>query len=602
MAPAVFQKKALGGSTSGGSGLGKEASGTLGQWMPAIRLFGRVWFTVLALSLICVLAWDMKHDRELQASKVAESIDRVLLAWQAGAEARNFPDVSEVTELGKQFILFDVIMGGIVLSQTGNTLASFGQIPELNWQSIHLENITYVHNTNERTIDVSLKPLDTGLAHELVLRIPGPGHKFSRLKIGASKIERIVRDVIFSIFLASAVSMLMLFFFIRPHWELQRAAAKSASAKYNVDSHRLKWNRKDTIGVTAKAIDALIARLHYVRESELAPWKLAFVKTGLPILKINPNGRLSEANNAAAKLFEMEHPAKLKELDFVFTTIPDNKQGSPLEISQFQGDGHFQGQIMLQTAKGNAKICFADITRMDSTELRKSAGVQVVLVDATNFFTRLVTKEEEASRLSIAHIEAKRTDLLMRRQLEAFSFLATPAQDVDFNPLEAATFVSMERLINEWYQESVANGASKDVLEHSALEAVSGDPDTIRNVVRQSYNMMYTLSGEVKPDINISSKLVTDGMAEFIIEQIPNLNGKKTPIPEEILSWSHNFDALKKALDEAQGQVLYFDATIHPIKLIFRLPAFRNAGARVSTNGGATAISSDEYDEMKKAS
>ncbi|MFK8033435.1 MAG: hypothetical protein AB8B94_04745 [Hyphomicrobiales bacterium] len=602
MAPAIFQKRALGGNTASGSGLGKDASGSLGQWMPAIRLFGRVWFTVLVLSLICVLAWDMNHDREQRASKVEASIDRVLLAWQAGAEARNFPDVSEVTKLGKQFILFDVIMGGIVLSQTGDILASFGQIPELNWQSIHLDNVLYVHNTNERTIDVSLMPLKTGLAHELILRIPGPGHKFSKLKMGASKTERVVRDIIFAVFLASAVSILMLFFFMRPHWELQRAAANSASAKYKVDSHRLKWNRKDTLGVTAKAIDTLIARLHYVRESELAPWKHAFMKTGLPILKINPNGRLSEANNAAAKLFEMEQPARLKELDFIFTTIPDNKHGSPLEICQRQSDGHFQGQVMLQTSKGNAKVCFADITLMDSTEHRKSAGVQVVLVDATNFFTRLVTKEEEASRLSIAQAESKRNDLLMRRQLEAFSFLATPAVEIDQNPHEAATFVSMERLINEWYQESVANGASKDVLEHSALEAVSGDPELIRNVVRQAYSMMYTLSGEVKPQINISSKLVKGGMAEFIIEQIPNLNGKKTPIPEEILSWSHNFDALKKALEEAQGQVFYFDATIHPIKVIIHLPAFRHSGARVSTNGGATAMSADEYDAMKKAS
>ncbi|MEP2761093.1 MAG: PAS domain-containing protein [Hyphomicrobiales bacterium] len=402
--------------------------------------------------------------------------------------------------------------------------------------------------------------------------------------------------------MASAVSLLMLFFFLKPHWALQRAAAKGASAKFNVDSHRLRWNRRDTIGLTAKAIDTLIARLHYVRESELAPWKHAFSKTGLPILKFNPNGRLSEANDAAAKLFEKEHPTKLKELSFVFTTIPDNKQGSPLDISQEQKDGHFQGQITLQTARGNVKVCFADITRMDSSELRKSAGVQVVLVDATDFFTRLVMKEEEASRLAAAGRESKRADLLMRRQLEAFAFLAEPPKKDTSTDEQAAAFISMERLINEWYQESLSGGASEDVLEHSALEAVSGDPDTVRNVVRQAYSMMYTLSGEVKPQITISSKLVRGGMAEFIIEQVPDLDGKKTPLPDEILSWSHNFDALKKALDQANGQLLYFDATVRPINLIFRLPAFRNANAKANPNGNTTPISSEEYDELKRAS
>lgn len=602
MASASLKTKALAAESSGSSSLGKDAQATLSRWFPAALLFGRVWVTVFAITLLVSLVWDLRHERIERISKVEASIDRVLLAWQAGADARNLPGVADVAQLGKQFILHDVILGGIVLSHTGDTLASFGQMPELTWQAVHMNDTTHIYNAQQRIVDVSLMPLDTGFAHEVILRVPGPGHQLSKLKIGPSSAARVLRDIVASVLMATAVSILMLFFFLKPHWALQRAAAKAATAKFNVDSHRLRWNRKDTIGLTAKAIDTLIARLHYVRESELAPWKHAFSKTGLPILKFNQNGRLSEANDAAAKLFEKEHPTKLKELSFTFTTIPDNKQASPLEISQEQKDGHFQGQVMLQTARGNAKVCFADITRMDSTELRKSAGVQVVLVDATDFFTRLVTKEDEASRLAVAEQESKRSDLLLRRQLEAFAFLAAPSKKTAPVAEDAATFISMERLINEWYQESLSSGASNDVLEHSALEAVSGDPDIVRNVVRQAYSMMYTLSGEVAPQITISSKLVRGGLAEFIIEQVPNLDGKKTPIPEEILSWSHNFDALKKALDEARGQLLYFDATVRPISLIIRLPAFRNASAKANPNGSTTPISSDEYDEIKRAS
>lgn len=123
----------------------------------------------------------------------------------------------------------------------------------------------------------------------------------------------------------------------------------------------------------------------------------------------------------------------------------------------------------------------------------------------------------------------------------------------------------------------------------------------MRLVVRQAYSMMYTLSGEVTPQITISSKLIRGGMAEFSIEQTPDLNGKKTPILEEILSWSHNFDALKKALDEANGQLLYFDATVRPISLIFRLPAFRNASANSNPKASAKPMSAEEYAELKKA-
>lgn len=601
MAFAPFKNRASKADRTSASSFGKNTPDNLSKWLPAMLLFGRIWLTVFVLTGLSVLAWDMQNERAQSTSKVEQAIDRVLLGWRAGADARSLPTVADAAQLGKQFILYDVILGGMVVSPTGDILASFGQIPNLTWQAVHMDSTTFDYNAAERTIDVALGPLDTGFAHELILRIPGPGHRFSKLKTGATKAERITRDIVGSIFAASAVSILMLIFFLKPNWEMQRAATRSATAKFNVDAHRLKWNRRDTLGLTAKSIDTLIARLHYVRESELAPWKHAFSKTGLPILKFNPNGRLSEANDAAAKLFEKEHPAKLKELSFIFTTIPDNKQGSPLEISHERKDGHFQGQVMLQTAKGNAKVCFADITRMDSSELRKSAGVQVVLVDATEFFTRLVTKEEEASRLAASDIEATRKELLMRRQLEAFAFLATPPLPQESGQEDAATFISMERLINEWYQESLAGGASKDVLEHSALEAVSGDPEAVRLVVRQAYSMMYTLSGEVTPQITISSKLIRGGMAEFSIEQTPDLNGKKTPILEEILSWSHNFDALKKALDEANGQLLYFDATVRPISLIFRLPAFRNASANSNPKASAKPMSAEEYAELKKA-
>lgn len=563
-----------------------------------MRLFGRIWFVVMTLSVLIAFALDINNERVQRVAKIESAIERVLLAWQAGADARELPGVSEAAHLGKQFILHDVILGGIVVSPTGGTLASFGQIPQLTWQDVHTLNMPHQPNPQDRTIDVSLQPLQTGLAHEVILRIPGLDHPLSKVKSGPGTAERVVRNIFLSFLVASTVAGLMLVFVIRPHWEMQRAASNGATAKYNVDSHRLRWNRKDTLGQTAKAIDTLISRLHYVRESELAPWKHVFSKTGLPILKFNPNGHLSEANDAAAELFEKANPAKLKELDFMLTTIPDSQQGSPLDISLSQKDGHFQGQVMLHTSKGNARVCFADITRVDGSDLRKNTGVQLVLVDATNFFTRLVTKEEEAKQLAITQRESNRTELLLRRQMEAFAFLAAPAKVRENVKEDAAAFISMERLINEWYQESVEKGASKDMLEHSALEAVSGDSDIVRNVVRQSYNMMYTLSGELTPQINISSKLMRGGMAEFTIEQIPDLNGAKTPIPEEMLSWSYNFDALKKALQEAGGQMVYFDATTRPINLIIRLPAFRTSSI---AKGAVTAITEEEYSEMKKA-
>ncbi|MEH6728112.1 MAG: hypothetical protein V7703_18330, partial [Hyphomicrobiales bacterium] len=104
----------------------------------------------------------------------------------------------------------------------------------------------------------------------------------------------------------------------------------AASAPKNVAFARLKWRRSDTIGMTAKAIDMLIARIHYLRESELVPLTYAFHKSGFPILKFNANGRLSDANEAAARFFDKENCSQLKDFDFQFTAIAEQTQGTPL--------------------------------------------------------------------------------------------------------------------------------------------------------------------------------------------------------------------------------------------------------------------------------
>tara|TARA_R110000868_G_scaffold152108_16_gene376749 strand:+ start:890 stop:2686 length:1797 start_codon:yes stop_codon:yes gene_type:complete len=569
-------------STTAGMLKGAEGNGTMSarlrQSIPAIRLFLRVWIVVAITSFVALNVWD-RADRERRTNaSIENSIERILLAWQAGVDGHDFLDVSQTADLGKLFIMQDVILGGIVLSPTGDTLASFGQLPELTWQNVHIDGNSSRYFAKEKFVDVSLATIDTGATYEVILRIPGPGHVFSKLAADRTFAERIVRYAIIASVIAVLVSALVLSFILGPHWRIQRAATRAATARTNVDSYRLKWQRKDTIGVTGKALDALIAHMHYVRESELAPLRHAFQKSGLPILKFNANGRFSEGNDAAALFFEKENSSQLKDLDFLFTTIAEHHQGSPLELAQLSGNGAYQGQAMVHTARGNSKICFIDVTTMAPSEARKSAAIQVILADATTFFTRMVSKEHESQELTVINRKARRREILLQRQLDAFFIICKPLSDPADVSDERSVFISMERLIIEWYEENIDMGEAPADLEDTALEAVSGNSEKVRNAIRQAYNTVYLKSGELTPQIRISSKLVRGGMAEFCIEQVPVPDARSAESQSEMMSWTYNLHALKKALKEAGGQLVYFDTAALPVRIVLQLPAFRTAG------------------------
>lgn len=589
---ASFKETAIaGGVLKGAEGQGKMAA-RLHQFLPAIRLFFRAWIVISISSFLALSIWDQADQDRRTNAAIEQSIERILLAWQAGVDAYEFLNATQTADLGKLFILQDEILGGIVLSPTGDTLRSFGQLPDLTWQNVHVDGISSRYSAKDKIVDVSLSPIDTGSTYQVILRIPGPGHPFSKLATDRSLAERIARHAIAASVIATLVSCLVLAFILGPHWRIQRAATQAATAQTNVDSYRLKWRRKDTIGVTGKALDALIAHMHYVRESELAPLRHAFQKSGLPILKFNANGRFSEANQAAAQFFEKEHSSQLKDLEFLFTTIAEHNQGNPLELTQLKGDGTYQGQVMVHTAKGNSRICFIDVTTMAPSEARKSAAIQVILADATTFFTRMVSKEQEAEALRVANRKASRDAILMQRQLEAYFTICSPPSDPADSAPDRSVFISMERLINEWYEENVDMGEPPADLENTALEAVSGEPDKVRNAVRQAYNTVFSKSGELAPHISISSKLVRGGMAEFCIEQVPVPDARSAESRSEIMSWSHNFSALKKALKEAGGQLVYFDTAALPVRIILQLPAFRTAGQ------GARPVPSEEIDAV----
>lgn len=547
------------------------------QFLPAIRFFLRVWI-VVALVCFCGFAgWHLFTQEQKTKATINASIERVLLGWQAGATVQEFLNAPQIAALGKQFIVHDIIMGGKVLSPTGDILASFGHQPLLTWEDVQLNGEKSRHYPMDKTVDVSLEPFDTGLIYQVILRIPGPGHAFSNQNVAIGLSDHMFTDAIVSAFTATAVALLFLAMILGPHRHLQRAAVKAASASKNVAGTRLKWRRNDTIGVTAKAIDTLIARLHYLHEGELAPLRHAFHKSGFPILKFNANGRLSEANEAAARFFERENPGQLKDFDFVFTTVAEQTKGTPLALSKASKDGNYQGQIMVETDKGNSKICFADITTMASSEARKNAAIQVVLADATTFFKRLVVKEQQADTLEATSHEAKRHHLLMQRQLEALASMSKPLADKGKAQGEKSVFISMERLINEWYQENDEMGERPDDFEDAALEAVSGDPEIVRIVVRQLYNTLFSKSGEIAPRILITSKLVSGRMAEFTIEQVPQPGALQTNYQDEIMGWTHNFNAFQKALREADGQLVDFDSDAPAGKIVMQLPSFRTA-------------------------
>ncbi|MEH6727646.1 MAG: hypothetical protein V7703_15930, partial [Hyphomicrobiales bacterium] len=151
-------------------------------------------------------------------------IERVLIGWQATATVQDFLDAEHLGKIGKEFIIRDVILGGMILSPTGDALTSFGRPPTLSWEDVRLRGETYRHDPEEKTIDVSLAPTDTGLVHQIILCIPGPGHALSKQGAAVLLADTLVNDAIVAAFAAALFGLLFLAFVLRPHAQLQKAA------------------------------------------------------------------------------------------------------------------------------------------------------------------------------------------------------------------------------------------------------------------------------------------------------------------------------------------------------------------------------------------
>ena len=542
---------------------------------PVLFLLFKIWISVAIVAFTCLYFWDYVQKPLRREVLVEGSIDRVRLAWQAGVDARELTDLAETVRLGKEFIVHDVILGGVVLSPTGDKMASFGQVPELSWQDVHVDRVELLENHTLKVLDVVLPVLVTGLTYEVMVRIPGPGHSFSKLILGESPLGGISVFVTAASIIATLVALLVYWLVALPHLQFQRAALGAANAKANYDSHRLRWKRKDTFGMSARSLDTLIARLHYIREHELRPIANLLERTNFAVLQLSGNGRFIQANDAAARLFGTERADQIGDMDLMFTDLATNDVDGPIELCQKTGKGQFFGQVVIVTATGEQRICFADITQAASADEKKKPGIRAILLDVTNFFTRLVEKEDLSLRLTKSEKDAKFKELLLGGQIEAYSNIVAPSMERDAKGEVYTEFVNVEDLVEEWYLDYCPDGASDGSLEHSALDSVAGNPEVVRAVIRQAYSILHLLSGEIKPTIQISSRMVKGGQVQFTIQHVSDSLGEKIVATGLAMDWAQHFKALNKSLSEAHGHLAKFEPGDKPATVVISLPSFQ---------------------------
>ncbi len=542
---------------------------------PVLFLLLKIWIAVAVLVFIGLYYWDDVLKPLRREQLIESSVDRVRLAWQAGVDAREQTGLSETVRLGKTFIVHDVILGGVVLSPTGDNMASFGQLPDLTWQDVHVDGITLTENRPLKVLDLVLPILATGLSYEVIVRIPGPGHAYSKLTLGESPLGGMPVFLTAASAIATLVALMCFWMMALPQLKFQRAALGAAGAKSNFDSHRLRWKRKDTFGMTARSLDTLIARLHYVREHELRPIINLMEKTNFAVIQLGGNGRFIEANEAAAQLFGTERPADIANMDLLFTDLVTNEVDDPVELCRKTSNGKFFGQVVILTATGEQRICFADITQAAGADDKKRPGICAMLLDVTEFFTRLVEKESLSFRLLESEKKCKQTQLLLNSQIEAYSAIVSPDLARDVNGDVYTEFVNVEELVENWYLDYCAEGVTDGSLEHSALDAVAGNPEVVRSVIRQSYSILHMISGEVKPTIQISSRMVKGGHAQFAIQHIPNEEGERFDVEPKALDWSQHFKALNKSLGEAKGHLAKFEPSETPASMVITMPSFQ---------------------------
>lgn len=495
-------------------------------------------------------------------SNQQDAVEEVRLAWYHSSNPAAFLSAQQKARLGQRMINDGLILGGVVFDGAGEALVVFGERPLLDLNIARLSGVSVQLSPNSPALDVHLTPEQTGLSHHLVVRLPTDPIEEATL------VE--VRNFGLSVlFIAGVTSVLFIFssmlLVIKPLRAINQSLRRAIENPNAADGFHLHMERRDEIGQISRSLNMLLTSVSVVYQDELASVKKAIEGFGYGILQYDYEDRLVAANPAALAMFQLPDFNALRKMNRNCAQPLGARRVNPKPLPVVVGESREPMLITIHTESGMfTALAYGTIVRREDGSISHQF-VAIMPMDRIMQDTRraMTSAKKAESRADLMNVQVQE----MRRLLEACLCLMAPAPKGDQRIEDA---ILPDRILNTWYSEALRDNLVSGRLEHGLLPLLEGNPETIRNVLRQSMLLVYAKSTRAKPVLRVDGREEPGLRAVFTISDVsPDKGEQRSSSVDDVLP----FAALQTALNRGGGSLISVSDQGERAKVVFSLKA-----------------------------
>lgn len=449
--------------------------------------------------------WTKSHE--------AEAIERVRFAWYQASDPGSFLSIDEKSRFARRMINDGLITGGVLYDSAGDPLAVFGERPLLDLSLARLSGVKVQHSPNTDAFDVHLSPSETGLAHDLILRLPNaPVEAATAAQMREFGLSVLMIAALTAVLFLIACWMVI----IQPLKRINAALRGAVRNPDRADSYVLATHRRDEIGQIATSLDLLLASFASLFHNELATLKGAHDGFAFGIIQFGEDQVPVAANPAALRLFSVDDIEGLRRVNMNCASLIGAKRSEPGNLLEVLDGARVPALLGLHVDAGMVTALGYPTRARSAEDEPESTFIALVPIDELMRDARKALGEAKRADVRLRLQSAELQE--MRRQMEACLCLLEAASAGD--PSEKAEAVLPDRILNNWYSDAARDGLVSGKLEHGLLPRVHGRPSAIRKILRQALLLVYAHTDMERPFLKVDAEPLGDGTMEIIIRDV----------------------------------------------------------------------------------
>ena len=526
------------------------------------RRVALVLLSTLLISELVLAVWTYQTGR----AAMFEGLRDTARAYLASAiDRRKFPDSETLVDVGENLLFATTIRGGVFVDAIGEDVVTFGQRPKLTWQVATLRGQAWRYDNARRLYEIYLSPETLGIPYGVLLQMNAKTVHAALLE----RIQQALKKGFTVALIAVAITALAIgWFAVAPTQRIRRALHNANERPSEADDYLVGLATGTEMDLVGTEVDALLRGLTASYDDERAQRATVFEHTGPAILIYSETGKLTDANREALSLFNAE----------TFEELAAREQKRMIHIAGYLRSPQKMFTRGRYSVSGDAVVdgTFIPCLISGDTIRRADGSTRGNFIVLTN--VEPLVKDMRLERRNRERIE---TDLGLARhrmneyrQLFESCLILLDAKETQ--PPETRVTLMPEELVNEWFEESVANKVmKKGDLRHTALPPTVGCPQQMRKIIQNALTVVHKRSaGHDDVVIAVTSVMSGDSDFDIIIRAAEGYEAGPTTMSAEAGDLPLLIAGLGRMLPAAGGQLIMTaaeqDSRLN--ELVFRIP------------------------------